>query len=134
MFGCVGSTDHVGTLGGNARLQAGLHTVFPQLRGIAIERSWAGRIAVTPDLMPHIYEPAPGIVAGLGFSGRGIAMTSVMGRTLAKKVLGEPDETLPFPVVPMKPISLHGPLKSLIPLAAPAMTIKDKLDRRIDGP
>lgn len=133
VFGCVGSSDHVSTLGGNGRLQEGLHTVFPQLRGIAIDRSWAGRIAVTPEMMPHIHEPAPGITAGLGFSGRGIAMTSVMGRALTRKVLGEPESTLPFPVLPLKPIPLHRPLKALIPLAAPAMTLKDKFDKLIGG-
>ncbi|ASJ73742.1 NAD(P)/FAD-dependent oxidoreductase [Granulosicoccus antarcticus] len=132
IFGCVGSTDHVGTLGGHKRLQEGLHTVFPQLRGIAIERTWSGRIAVTPEMMPHIHEPAPGVTAALGFSGRGIAMTSVMGRALTRKLLGEPENTLPFPVLPIKPIRLHQPLKSLIPLAAPAMTLMDKFGKRID--
>jgi len=134
IFGCVGSSERVGTLGGHARLRRGLHTVFPQLRGIGIESTWAGRIAVTPEMMPRLHEPAPGVTAALGFSGRGIAMTSVMGRALTRKILGDAEGTLPFPVVPIEPIFMRAPLASLLPLAAPAMSIKDRLDRRLDGP
>lgn len=133
IFGCVGSSDHVKTLGGHSRLRTGLHTVFPQLRTIEIERTWAGRIAVTPEMMPHIHEPAPGVTAALGFSGRGIAMTSVMGRALTRKVLGDSTHTLPFPVHKLNKIPFHGPLKTLIPLAAPAMSIKDRLDIKLNG-
>ena len=133
IFGCVGSSDHVKTLGGHKRLQDGLHTVFPQLRHIGIERHWAGRIAVTPEMMPRIYEPAAGVTAALGFSGRGIAMTSVMGRALTQKILGGAEHSLPFPVQAINSVPLHRPLKSLIPLAAPAMSLKDKIDRALGG-
>ncbi|WP_425041609.1 NAD(P)/FAD-dependent oxidoreductase [Primorskyibacter sp. S187A] len=133
VFGCVGSTDHVDPLGFN-RLRAGLQTVFPQIASIRIVRKWAGRIAVTPEMMPHLHEPAPGVLAGLGFSGRGIAMTSVMGRTLSKKLLGTPVSELPFPVQPIQPIPMHGLTRRLIPLAAPAMTLKDKFDSLVSRP
>lgn len=128
IFGCVGSDDSPRTLGGVQRLRRGLHTVFPQLEGIGIARAWAGRIAVTPEMMPHLHAPAPGVLAGLGFSGRGIAMTSVMGRTLAAKLLGTPDTELPFPVVPVRPLAMHGLTSRLIPLAAPVLTLKDRAD------
>lgn len=132
IFGCVGSSDHIGKLASN-RLLKGLHTVFPQLQYIALERTWGGRIAVTPEMMPHIHEPAPGLIAALGFSGRGIAMTSVMGRALTCKVLGEPDSSLPFPVQAVTGIPFHAPLKALIPMAAPAMSMKDSLDSATGG-
>ncbi|UWR23017.1 FAD-binding oxidoreductase [Sulfitobacter sp. S190] len=132
IFGCVGSTDHVDPLA-LGRLRGGLRTVFPQIADIAIERKWAGRIAVTPEMMPHMHEPAPGILAGIGFSGRGIAMTSVMGRALSGKLLGTPPDDLPFPVVPVSPVPLHDITRRLIPFAAPAMTLKDKLDALTNG-
>ncbi len=134
IFGCVGSTDDVGTLGGHKRLLQGLHTVFPQLQNTRIERTWSGRIAVTPEMIPHLHEPQPGILAALGFSGRGIAMTSVMGRTLSKKILGARDDELPFPVSPIKPIPLHSALRTIMPLAAPAMSFKDRIDTILDKP
>ena len=132
IFGCVGSGDRVGALEFN-RLRTGLRTVFPQIADTPIERKWAGRIAVTPEMMPHLHEPAPGVLAGLGFSGRGIAMTSVMGRALSGKLLGTSAEDLPFPVLPVSPIPLHGVSRRLIPLAAPAMTLKDKFDTITNG-
>lgn len=128
IFGCVGSTDNSADFGGIARLKEGLGIVFPQLRDIEIETTWAGRIAVTPEMMPHLHEPAPGVLAGLGFSGRGIAMTSVMARTLVKKASGAADDTLPFAVSPVQSLPMHGALRRLIPLAAPAMTVRDKID------
>lgn len=133
IFGCVGSSENVGLLGGHRRLRNGIDTVFPQLRGIGLERTWGGRIAVTQELMPHIHEPAPGITAALGFSGRGIAMTSVMGRALTSKVLGEPEQTLPFPVQPMKSIPFHAVVNALLPLGAPVLSAKDRFDKLIRG-
>ncbi|MFK7752993.1 MAG: NAD(P)/FAD-dependent oxidoreductase [Sedimentitalea sp.] len=133
IFGCVGSNDSVDTLGGYRRLRTGLKTVFPQIANIEIERKWAGRIAVTPEMMPHLHEPAPGVLAGIGFSGRGIAMTSVMGRALSGKLLGRDTKDLPFPILPVTPIPFHGITRRLIPLGAPAMTLKDKLDTLVNG-
>lgn len=127
IFGCVGSADRVATLGGNKRLIQGLHTVFPQLRNTKIERVWSGRIAVTPEMMPHLHEPEPGILAALGYSGRGVLMTSVMAKTLAAKILGADTSDLAFPISPIKPIRSHNVLRTVLPLAAPIMTIRDKI-------
>lgn len=133
IFGCVGSNDNAATLGGIGRLKRGLTTVFPQLADIEIEATWAGRIAVTPEMMPHLHEPDAGITAGLGFSGRGIAMTSVMARTLVNKALGANDNTLPFPVTQISRIPFHSVVRTAIPLAAPAMSLRDKLDTLVDA-
>ena len=83
-------------------------------------------------MMPHLHEPDTGVLAAVGFSGRGIAMTSVMGRTLVKKALGADDAELPFPVSPIKPVRLYWAATKVLPLAAPAMTLRDKLDTIID--
>jgi len=132
IFGCVGSTDYADALS-LARLRRGVRTVFPQIADVPIVHKWAGRIAVTPEMMPHMHEPAPGVLAGLGFSGRGIAMTSVMGRALSDKLLGKPAESLPFPTMPITPIPMQGFTKRLIPLAAPAMSSKDSFDSLTNG-
>lgn len=126
IFGCVGSNDSARTLGGVGRLLNGLHTVFPQLSGIEIETTWAGRIGVTQDMMPRMHAPAPGVLAGLGFSGRGIAMTSVMGRSLARKILGGHNDDLPFPVSSISPIPFHSVSSRMVPLMAPSMAMKDR--------
>lgn len=133
IFGCVGSSERVDHMGGYRRVKQGLKTVFPQIADIPVERKWAGRIAVTPEMMPHLYEPAPGILAGLGYSGRGIAMTSVMGRTLSAKLLGARAADLPFPILPVTPVPFHGIASRLIPMAAPAMTLRDRFESLTNG-
>jgi sarcosine oxidase len=132
IFGCVGSNDSAKTFGGLNRLRKGLRTVFPQIGDIPIECTWAGRIGVTPEMMPHLHEPASGVLAGLGFSGRGIAMTSVMGRTLARKLLGGANSELAFPVTPIKPIAGHWAARQLVPFMAPLMSMRDSLGITFD--
>lgn len=134
IFGCVGSADNVGALGEHNRLRKGLRTVFPQIKDIGIECTWSGRIGVTPEMMPHLHEPEPGVLAGLGFSGRGIAMTSVMGRTLARKILGGANSELAFPVSPIKPMPLHWASCHFVPFIAPTMSTRDRLDELLDRP
>ncbi|MBS0367198.1 MAG: FAD-binding oxidoreductase [Proteobacteria bacterium] len=82
--------------------------IFPQLDGIGFEYHWGGMVAVTPDHLPHLHEPAPGLLAGLGYNGRGVAMATVMGRLLARRVLGAPADELGFPITPLKPVALHA--------------------------
>lgn len=126
IFGCVGSNDSARTLGGVGRLLRGLRSVFPSLKDIGIECTWAGRIGVTQDMMPRMFEPAPGVLAGVGFSGRGIAMTSVMGRSLARKVLGGHNDDLPFAVSKISPIPFHELSRRMVPLMAPSLSMKDR--------
>ena len=97
VFGSVGLAQHCN---GNdqKRLQRGLQKVFPQLSAKDIEFYWGGKFAITPDGLPHLHEPAKGILAGLGYNGRGVAMATLMGRVLASRVLGTATEDLDIPI------------------------------------
>jgi len=81
--------------------------IYPQLRGIGFEYHWGGLVAMTRDSLPHLHELAPGLLAGLGYNGRGVAMATVMGRLLARRALGTPVAELGFPVTPVLPLPLH---------------------------
>jgi glycine/D-amino acid oxidase-like deaminating enzyme len=81
--------------------------IYPQLAGIGIDYHWGGFVALTQDHLPHLHELAPGMYAGLGYNGRGVAMATVMGRLLARWALGESPAELGFPVTPVRPIRLH---------------------------
>ena len=81
--------------------------IFPQLEGIRYEYHWGGLVGMTRDHLPHLHEVAPGLLSGLGYNGRGVAMATVMGRILANWALGAPAAELPFPVTPLAPIPLH---------------------------
>jgi glycine/D-amino acid oxidase-like deaminating enzyme len=37
-------------------------------------------VAVTRDHLPRLQELAPGLLAGFGYNGRGVAMATMMGR------------------------------------------------------
>ena len=63
---------------------------------------------MTRDHLPHLHELAPGLLAGLGYNGRGVAMATMMGRLLALRALGTPATELGFPVTPLRPIPFHA--------------------------
>jgi glycine/D-amino acid oxidase-like deaminating enzyme len=69
--------------------------------------AWGGRLAMTPDQYVHVHEPAAGVLVCLGYNGRGVAMATVMGAQLARRIL---DRSSPFdmPISDMKTIRLHA--------------------------
>lgn len=70
-----------------------LLALCPSLRGLSIERAWAGSIDVTPDALPVLGEaPAPrGFIFATGFSGHGFAMGPIVGRLIAELIVdGKP--------------------------------------------
>jgi glycine/D-amino acid oxidase-like deaminating enzyme len=81
--------------------------IFPHLRGVRYEYHWGGLVAMTSDHLPHLHELAPGLLAGLGYNGRGVAMATVMGRLLARRLQRVSSEELGFPITAVRPIRLH---------------------------
>ena len=82
--------------------------IYPQLAQLGFEYHWGGFVAMTPDHLPHLHELAPGLTAGLGYNGRGVAMATVMGHLLARWALGSAPAELGFPVTPVRPVPLHA--------------------------
>jgi glycine/D-amino acid oxidase-like deaminating enzyme len=78
--------------------------LWPEIKGVAWTHGWNGQLAMTKDHYPHLHEPAPGLLAGLGYNGRGVAMGTAMGRQLARRILGE---RVDMPVTPIRPIAFH---------------------------
>ncbi len=91
-----------------AHLKRMTERLFPQLGGVAYEFGWAGRVALTRDFLPHLHEPAPGLIATLGCNGRGVGLATSMGMVLADYVLKQDRRVLPFPATPIRPIPFHG--------------------------
>lgn len=62
---------------------------FPALGDVRLERSWAGIIDATPDLVPVVGEARalPGFVVATGFSGHGFAMAPIVGRLVAELIV-----------------------------------------------
>jgi glycine/D-amino acid oxidase-like deaminating enzyme len=62
---------------------------------------------VTPDFYPRFHRPDEGLYVLLGYSGRGLALSSALGRELAAVVAGGSPDDFPLPLTPVRPLSLH---------------------------
>lgn len=102
--------------GDTVRLRRWVASLFPALSDIAYEHHWAGRVAVNLDHRPHLHALAPGVWAGLGYNGRGVAMATRMGALMAELADGTPPEAIAFPVTPLRPIPLHGMRRAVLPV------------------
>jgi len=107
LMGGRGPLDDRGDPALFARLEATARRIFPGLGSPRWTHRWSGRVALTADHVPHLHEPRPGVLIGLGYNGRGVAMATVMGRLLAERALGLSPAEIGWPVTPIEPIRLH---------------------------
>jgi hypothetical protein len=92
------------------------------LRGVAWSHAWGGRLAMTRDQYPHIHEPARGLIACLGYNGRGVALATAMGVQIAQRI-AVPGARFNMPITNLKTIGLH----SLWPLAVRAAIARGRV-------
>jgi len=90
------------------RVDERIRRLFPQLGAVKWQQAWTGWVAMTTDHFPRLHELAPGLYAGLGYNGRGIAAATMMGRDLAALVQGGRNSSTGFPLTPLHPLRLHG--------------------------
>lgn len=107
VMGGRGAYDTAGTEHQMARLRQVSRELYPQLGDAEWTHAWGGYVAITADHYPHLDAIRPGIMAALGYNGRGVAMATAMGRVLAEWAAGRPEAELDFPVTPPRPIPFH---------------------------
>jgi glycine/D-amino acid oxidase-like deaminating enzyme len=77
--------------------------VYPQLKDIAIDYAWSGKVGFTLDRSPHLGRK-DGIYYSLGYCGHGVAFATYLGEKLAQMVQGKEADTaftdLPFRALP----------------------------------
>jgi glycine/D-amino acid oxidase-like deaminating enzyme len=108
-----------------ARMSAAIAEIYPQAAGLSLEYAWGGMVAVTPDHLPHLHEPEPGLLAGLGYNGRGVAMATLMGQMLADRAQAK---DIAFPTTPLRPIKLHAFSRLGVRATIQYLRIRDRLD------
>jgi sarcosine oxidase len=108
-----------------AALEAGLKRTFPELADQPITRRWSGQLALTMDGLPHLHSPAPGLIAMLGYNGRGIALATAFGRMISDW-LAEDREPV-FPVTPIHPIGWHRMREPVMNLGIRWYWLKDRM-------
>jgi gamma-glutamylputrescine oxidase len=62
--------------------------VFPGLRSVATEYAWSGTVGITVTRMPHFGRLSPRVFFAHGYSGHGVALSSLGGKLLAEAAMG----------------------------------------------
>jgi glycine/D-amino acid oxidase-like deaminating enzyme len=130
LMGGRGPLDDRGDPALFARLEAVARRLFPRIGATPWEHRWSGRVALTADHLPHLHEPRPGVLVGLGYNGRGVAMATVTGKLLADRALGASPAEIGWPVTPIEPIPLHAWRLPAMALVVHWKRFQDWLDAR----
>ena len=96
-----------------------IERAFPQLKGVAIDYAWGGRLAITLPRLPHVGRLAPNVYFAQGYSGQGVAIATLVGKLIAEAIAGQAArfdvyEGLKIPAMPggalfRKPLLTLGP-------------------------
>ncbi|MBK9083392.1 MAG: FAD-binding oxidoreductase [Rhizobiales bacterium] len=100
-----------------AALIARAGAILPALLDAGVARVWGGLIDLTPDGLPALDAPRPGLVVASGFSGHGFGIGPISGEIVADLALGRASR---FDLAPFRlarfaahegaqaPLTLHG--------------------------
>jgi glycine/D-amino acid oxidase-like deaminating enzyme len=58
--------------------------------------------------MPHLHRLAPGVIAAVGYNGRGVAMATTMGWIVAAACLAEVENRPSFPTTELRRVPFHA--------------------------
>ncbi len=122
LIGGRGPMREISTTCALPHLIAYARRLWPELTRVQWTHAWGGRLAMTKDQYPHIHEPTEGVLACLGFNGRGVAMGTVMGAQIARRILN-PSADFDMPITNIKTIGLHA----LWPLAVRAVIARGRI-------
>lgn len=129
VYGGLGRLKN-GKLSGFDWLRKDAVKVFPQLADATWSHEWGGKIALTDDHLPHVHEPKKNLLVGLGYNGRGVAMSFVTGRTLAEKVLGKAESELALPFSDIRPFAMRRTKMFGMATAIAVMRLLDRVEFR----
>ena len=108
-----------------AILKASLARIFPHLAEVGIDYCWGGLVGMTKDRYPRAGEQ-DGYLYGMGYSGHGAQMSTLLGQSLADLAMGtkgtNPLDGLDWPAVP-----LHTGKPWFLPLVGMWFGLKDRI-------
>lgn len=117
----------------SAKIQDSLHRsardLFGHLGDFQWEFFWSGVFAVTGDKLPHFHEPEPNVLTVVGCNGRGIAVSTGLGKLLAERVMGCPADDLPLPLTKMSPMYFHGLHRPVMRTLVGWKGVQDRFDK-----
>jgi gamma-glutamylputrescine oxidase len=69
-------------------IRARMIKVFPELRGVGIDYSWGGFVAITMSRAPHFGRLNGNVFFAQGYSGHGMALSGLAGQIMAEAIAG----------------------------------------------
>jgi glycine/D-amino acid oxidase-like deaminating enzyme len=111
LYGGRGSLTGEESAGVYSGLERKLVETYPALAGVAIDHRWSGKVAVTLDDFPHVGRVSPRVAYAMGYGGRGVVLTNLLGKMLAQVAMGEtvdagPMSTAPFTRIPLQALRI----------------------------
>jgi len=76
--------------------------VFPMLEGQPVDYGWHGTVGITVTRMPHFGQLGPRVLFAHGYSGHGVALSTLGGKLLAEAALDRPERFEVFARVPAR--------------------------------
>lgn len=110
---------------GGGLLRKQMLEVFPQLADVEIDYCWGGLVGVTQDRYPCA-GTADGLIYGMGYSGHGAQLSTLIGGVLADIAMGRTD-TNPIGDMAWNAVPLHTGKPWLLPLVGSYYRLKDML-------
>jgi glycine/D-amino acid oxidase-like deaminating enzyme len=133
LMGSRGTFDQSANPHSARHLYQAVQEIYPQLEGIAFEYHWNGLVGITADRLPHLHAIAPGLLAGVGYNGRGIAMATTLGRLLARLADGVAADEIGYPVTAVQPVRLHRFARLGARATMQYLKARDRWDRTRQG-
>jgi len=92
-----------------------LREMFPRIGKIDWRWHWSGQLAINMDRAPHLYNPAEGLFALVGYSGRGVPTATALGEVLGEAGCGVPANELPMEISELKSLAAAPILSVMVP-------------------
>ena len=70
-------------------LRARMERLFPQLKGVGIDYHWGGTLGITMTRLPLVRRLDDKTIVAGGFSGHGVAITTLVGKIIAEAIAGD---------------------------------------------
>jgi glycine/D-amino acid oxidase-like deaminating enzyme len=125
----IGGRGHLfdaAEMGDIRHVHAEARRLFPALADVKWPYHWGGYTAMTLSHAPKLMQLSPGLLAGMGYNGRGIAMATMMGKQMAMAIAGRAPD---MPVEPMTRIPLHSLRQAGLSFRLVAGSFLDRCER-----
>ena len=99
--------------------------IFPQLANVTVDYCWGGLVGCTQDRFPRAGE-AEGFIYGMGYSGHGAQLSTLIGSVLADLALGKRG-TNPLEGMPLQALPLTAGNPWFLPIVGTWYRLKDAL-------